>query len=99
MTDPPKALALGITRHTSNTAHIRQPKDDQQNATCLLFVFAIILLHIPLLPEVLNRLFRALEHLRRRFGDEGAWQRFTRPDDEDFFAAFEGVLEFSFYSA
>src|SRR5262245_17185670 len=51
------------------------------------------LLHIPLLFEIRDRFVGALEHLRRRFGDERTWNAATRPDDVDLFAAFERVMQ------
>src|SRR4051812_7720583 len=51
------------------------------------------LFYVPLRPEVRQRLLRAAEHLRRRLRDEGRRNPAARPDDVDFFAAFEGVVK------
>src|SRR3954469_11592697 len=58
-----------------------------------------LLLHVALLPEVVERLVRALEDAGGGLGDEGAGHAAASPDDEDFLAAFERVVELALDAA
>src|SRR5689334_5236806 len=56
------------------------------------------LLHIPLLSEVIHRFVGAAEHARRGFGDERRGHALAGPHDVDFFAAFEGMMQFALHA-